>query len=974
MSVMDSDAATEAAPDGDEGAAPAASEKPSADVPFTSLPGFPHKAVHDLWKARVDCGADATKTNRKAYKEAREWFRGGKAEWRFEGADSICSPQLRVSANAWYRMVTILISHLSSNDPRVLVEPAKGVEFEPFAKAAQKLAQAAYREQKYRLEIQKALVEAILRNRSYVFQGWDSHRWLPTIRWCEDEVYIDPDSGGDLKNAQWVAEQYTAKLDTLLNDDEITDETKELLRTTTSAHVNSRDRTPGEDGAPEAMDAGAKSWDAQPGFKKVVAYKVYSREGLLPGGQTTEGDSVNESEIPAWMQGVSPFRGGNDRPNDASPESQAPDPIDAAGRRVQLLLVKGIDRVIKAVPWHMDHFDRDEFPYVRLQFSWCPDDPDGVTLFQIMRPLFIAKNGIISFAMADSKLSAQRRIGIDETVVVDEAERAKITNGKHLEAYLKRGPNGVTVDEFGAKNPTSLNLLPEIDSLISDTSGVTDVLKGQSGAVEKTKAEAIMLNDSANAALAYLENPFEVFNEDVSRLTVMAEQRYIKRATAYEPCPMCAQPCAACDGLGEVDGGECDDCCGKGATKGAGQSVVEAPMEPMLAGRFSGVPLPCPCCQGSGWAPGAQKSGPLRKGADWWLSTADAAAWRDDLSLEQIRSEVIVSIEAGSTRRDYRERRVGLLNNLYDRLGQEYRDQGLQRPLAYLRREMVMATELPNAEAALPTPEEDAKIQAKTDAMQQAQLMQAQAAAQAPPQPDPQQIAAQQQAEAQAAAQAQQQAQADQAEKQARVQIDVQAQQQKAALEQQRLQLDTAERAGRAQLETQKLALEAQKIALDRERLTVDSQRFAQEAALKAAAHSEGKAERDEAKQEQAAATPAVEAVLQRIEAGERAQQQQLSEVLQAVGRLGDAVVMATASVSGAGANAPGPAQTIVAALEEVKRALAAPLKINRDRTGRIEGASRDMGASQPAATITNPDGSTSTIAIDGAPPAPSQE
>lgn len=929
MSVMDSDAATEVAPDGDEGDPSATPEQPSAGVPFTSLPGFPHKAVHDLWKARVDCGADATKNNRKSYKEAREWFRGGKAEWRFEGADSICSPQLRVSANAWYRMVTILISHLSSNDPRVLVEPAKGVEFEPFAKAAQKLAQAAYREQKYRLEIQKALVEAILRNRSYIFQGWDSHRWLPSIRWCEDEVYVDPDSGGDLKNAQWVAEQYTAKLETLLNDPEITDEIKDLLRTTTSAHVNTRDRTPGDDGAPEVLDAAVKPWDAQPGFKKVIAYKIYSREGLLPGGQNTDGDSVDETDIPAWMQGVSPFRGGNDRPDDAAPVSQAPDPIDAAGRRVQLLLVKGIDKVIKATPWHMDHFDRDEFPYVRLQFSWCPDDPDGVTLFQIMRPLFIAKNGIISFAMIDSKLSAQRRIGIDETVVTDEAERAKITNGKHLEAYLKRGPNGVSIDEFGARNPTSLNLLPEIDSLISDTSGVTDVLKGQSGAVEKTKAEAVMLNDSANAALAYLENPFEVFNEDVSRLTVMAEQRYIRRATAYEPCPMCGQPCAACDGSGKVDGGECDDCCGKGATKGDGQApewpeaMATQGMSPILMPALS-APMPCPCCEGSGWAPGAQKEGPLRKGADWWLSTTDAAAWRDDLSLEQIRSEVIVSIESGSTRRDYRERRVGLLNNLYDRLGQEYRDQGLQRPLSYLRREMVMATELPNAEAALPTPDEDAKIQAKTDAMQQAQLVQAQAAAQPPPQPDPQQIAAQQQAQQQAAAQAQQQAQADQAEKQARVQLDAQAQQQKAALEQQRLQIEAAEKAGRAQLEARRLALDERRLAIDEAR-----------------AQSEAQAS---PKVDQPEIAPSVlagmESLASRIEASELSQQQQLSSVLQAVHRLGDAVVQATARAS---ESAPGqdPSREVVAALEEVRRALAAPLRITRDQAGRVAGAER---------------------------------
>lgn len=793
-------------------------------------PNFPHERVLKLWNARIKYSERQGKDNRDDHAQAVAFYRGGEGEW--EGVSNKDWSGPKVSANIWARDVTLLTCYMLGSDPRILARSHKGDDLQPTAEAVAALGNYSYKELKYRVEIGSAMIEALLRNKSYVFQGWNSRMWLPTWRWCDGEVFLDPDANGDMKRARWVAEEYTANLEDLLEDEDIADDVKQELRARKNIQRPTVDRSARE--KEDSSDANHDSpWDGQPGFTKLICYRVFSRSGVMPRQMADDNtvpdatpifnDAASRSPHEALGNGaVSELTPPHPTPAfDAPPRARDFDAIDV-DRNIAMLLVKGYDKVVKLGSWHMDHFGDTDWPYVRLQFNKLPRDEDGVPMFKLLKPLFVYINMILSIGLTDARDSSRRIFGIDTQKVKSAEDIETIVNGPHLAFFKSDGQGAVEQVEFSARNEKYMELLPRLKEMHDEASGVTDTMRGQSN-VEKTAAEAQILDAKSEAALASIDEALETFQNDISRLSLMAIQRYVRATSRYEPCSTCAQVCETCGGDGgdpEGDEAACPDCLGRGIGRGAG-TMPDPYMENGTPGQM-GL-MPCPTCSdpnappvqdqetgeelgdapGNGWDQVAfQSRKPMQRGADFYLADHYVEAWRDDVGIEQIRAEILIYIKKGSSRRDYQERRVAVLTRTLQTLGPIYEKYGIFTRFFKLVQELAIATD-PDDEELAPSDEEvDAAIAfaKKLLGLQMQQLAGPPPGPPPPPPPDP--IAM---AKAQSDAQAKQQANALAAQK---MQGDH-------ALKGQELQANATDASAKIQIELKKLALEEQRLALE---------------------------------------------------------------------------------------------------------------------------------------------------------------
>lgn len=735
----------------DEAASP-----PQAQANRAAAPGFPHKKVRDLWDARIKYAQDADKQNEIDYSDAENWFRGGDRAASDPSGDSPdgSARDSKFTSNRVYGIVTRLVSFMVHQNAKVICAPLKGPALKPFAKATEKLADKAAYEKGYHEQKKKAFVEAILRNHGFVRQGWDHYDWLPVLEWPDGEVRLDPDCGGDETRAGFMVEEVKFRLDDLLEDDEIPEEIREELKDNRDLHHLSRTSPSKLDKDSEQREKEERVWDKQPGLRIVNGYRIWSRIGLLPGIRDPKGDDSIESVREKPMPTTRPFGQGRlgfnpnayhvppVRSTEAPPEAQTSDPFDH-GRRVYILMVEGFPKVLKVTDWPMDHYRRDEFPYVQIRLSDLPGDLHGVPFIRAIRPLIVCFDRFFATWVNDKRHGARRIIEADENI--HQTELDKIERGSNWEVIkVPQIGNSIRVTEFGAKDQSYVDLLPALKDMIDNATGDNDVFRGAAGSTQKTATEAEKLYDNTAAALGYLEDAIELFEEKVARKTVAALHRYVPRESTYPGCRTC--------GVKQ-----------KGGARGRGPGLVSTGQS--IFNAMTGAPepevIPCPACgildeatgqmaAGTGWDAEAFAAGrAIVKGADFWLTEDDAAAWREDLSVEQIRASILVGIKPGSSRRDYREREVARLRDA----GQDIvpflqalpPTLGIPKWLAYVK-EVAETTGIAEPEKLLPTEEE---IQAAL--MEQQQAAMAAEQAKVPMGPPPEEMAAKNAAEQQKA-------------------------------------------------------------------------------------------------------------------------------------------------------------------------------------------------------------------------------
>lgn len=707
-----------------------------ADGPAASRNRVSEAKIVDYWDRQIKAAEILAEQNKKDAVEAEQFFRGDPEAWMSKKTWDGPTTQ----ENVFYRDVMVLSGQVVYSDPKALVTTARGEKLAAMAKATQKLANKTIKQQKYKEQIRRALIRAIFRNIAFVYHSWDPFTGLPSISYCNNEVWPDNDCEGDLANADWIVEEFYPALTDILADGDISPEVKrELLRTKTLLKFYSEETAKdAESGKGAAAACG-----------KVRAFRVWSKRGAAPfkKGMSSDGDDLNldslagsldddereANETPAksWAPGGgkvgytahAPMGGKTDLGEvaaaagvglDPKPEQDViADQIEAKEEedRVLLVLVDGYRKIVKQGPWPLDHFGRREWPYSMIRLTDLPGDIYGVSLFKVLRPLLRIMNFILSFWFADARESVRRDNFYDEDALADASQEEKLSSGVHnqwIKTKKGRVNNSVYTHEYAPRGDSPIFRLYEVvKKAHDDTSGINDIARGSAGDVEKTKAEAQMLNDRASEALGLIVDSVDDFIRDIASKTVMGLQRHIEKTSTWTACE-------TCKGAGEVQG----------------QDLADVAMV------GPGAMVPCPECQGSGHGENV-----IRKGADWFLDPDVAVGWDDSFTLEQIRAELTVDVEPGSTRRSNQERKQRSLVELFSVVGPIYEKYGLFRPFFEFITRIVLASELPDAEGLAPTQKEIEEGVAQVQAQMQA-AMQAQAAQAAPAEkgPTPEQL------------------------------------------------------------------------------------------------------------------------------------------------------------------------------------------------------------------------------------------
>ena len=613
--------------------------------------GFPHAKVHKTWDALIKYAKSAYKDNRRDFSDALRDLCGPPKE---EAEGDRPTRDKRFFGPVWSSDFLKLVSFFSHRNPRAAIKAAKGKDMKPLADATAAFSDRSAFETGEREQDALAIAEGICRNHGYVRAGWDRYRWLPTFKYVRGEVMLDPDCEGDIKAAAHGIEEVELPLAVLLSDESIPKAIRDELRMKKDAHRKSRVLREGALAEADAEKdyAASQDWDTTPEMAKVTVYRIYSLVGVCPGmaytkDRDTAGDDPADDRpqdrnvMPGFErveQGPSMhavLRAPPEVPEDASPEATGFDPLEH-GRRVYILMVAGFNKILKVQPWPLDFFDRDELPWVEFRPINIPGLLHGMNIYRMIRPYARVINDAIEFWVASERRGAKRVVLVDENISQTELE--KLENDE-MYAVLKvpaGSMGGLQVKEFAGRLTSFKDMIPFFMKMHDDTTGINEAVTGRAPIVEETASAAKMRQDQAVAALSYIENAVDSYHERKTRMRVAALQRYVERETKYATCEQC---------------------------EGFGVYRVATPDGEMT--------VPCETCRGSG------RGRILQKGADFWLEQKHAEAWRDDLSLEEIRGEVIVSVELGSSRTDYAERQVALLTTFIDRWAPIYLQFGL---------------------------------------------------------------------------------------------------------------------------------------------------------------------------------------------------------------------------------------------------------------------------------------------------------
>lgn len=899
-----------------------------------AVPGFPHKRVFKFWDAKYRYARDAYKQNEIDWREFLQYLHGTDSDAAGAGTPEKGGNKRFSSQIAWADF-NKLVSFFSNRDPRTTCRPAKGPDMRTLAEATAMLSDRCAFECGDKAQDALAIAEAIGRNHGYVRCAWDHRRWLPNFQHVKGELYLDPDCEGDIKAARHSIEVSEMSLSSILADESIPEDLRAELREKKDCHRRSRVLREGAiTNADAEKDHGTEQpWDGESHSDKVMALKIFSRDGTLPGerlkpedkraaGAGGSGGAGDDPDAPR-KKGSTPgfevveiesihkiLKAKPEPTDDVPPDPSAVASID--GRRVYILMVVGFEKVLKVTPWHMDHFDHDEIPYVECRPNVVPGLLHGVAIFRAIRPYLKIINAAIEFWIESERAGAKRVIEIDKNAIQDETEREKITSGKLYEGILVDQLGGIKVTEFAGRLTSFKDLVPAMLEMHNEVTGINEAVSGSAPDVEETASAAKMRQDQAVAALAYLENAVQEYHSNKARMRVAALQCYVPKHTVWEPCPACGGTAAV---MMETDEGE--------------------------------VPVPCMACEMTGRKPGGR---PLKKGADWWLPPEQAEAWNDQLSLEEIRSEVIVGVEPGSSRTDYAERRLSMLTMIADRYVGPYMQWGLPQRAQAIIRAQLLATEAPGAEDFVPTVKE-----LEEAAQRQAQMAaEAQAGAGAAKGKSPEELQMQAADLQHKQAMEERRVKLEEAKAGADIQIkaaqvDVQNRQVMVQAEQVKAQERAAQMtaANTAQANAAKQAAEAAPEAVDpikameaEGKLDIEQQKLGLEERRMAIEEAESM----EATQKFAALTEkmngAVDALAEKI-AADRESAQGMAQI---VAGLAQAVAAIQQQVASGGIEAN------TREIGEVKKLLMAPVKVMRDEFGRATGARREIGGAAGAA------------------------
>ncbi len=514
--------------------------------------------------------------------------------------------------------VEISRAYLDQRDPSFKVAVSNAYagddDAEGAAEAERKYIEYVWREQECQVAESQKLDSALLFNVGYTMPVFDLKKWMPDLRYLPTkDVRIDPDAGGLMTRASWMAYREDISIETLMADvPDITEDEIATIRKTNSSVLSEDEQKDVGDGDKEL-------------YLSVTRWHVFARNDAAVRDFTKE-DPQEEIESVSLV-----------------------DELKLKTERRYLQFVDGIPRPLKDKqkwPFELDH---KEFPITRFSLNQVPESLYGFTDYQQMQRMdtmadtmmaYIQKN---AFHAAITKYLASKEADFTQTDVdnfINNTERAVLLN---------------MIDEAGKPLLTEVRVESANEALVKFYELFSDESKNASGDTELAiESVADYKEVTAIGVRADLER-----RQQRSSLRLSGPRGYEKsiQEDAVKMLEIAHQFVPKMSVI-EMRGVEPEE------TEPVAMDEAFSPEKPEFdptASRL--VELPWPQAQL------AMKAGGhlLKLGIDAIVGEELAQFWltTDEMTMEAIRLSTRISIEPGSTRNLTQEQQAASMMELY---------------------------------------------------------------------------------------------------------------------------------------------------------------------------------------------------------------------------------------------------------------------------------------------------------------------
>lgn len=302
----------------------------------------------------------------------KEW---DAAETRYR-ADDKNDEQNKPVVNDLRNHIEVSRAYLDQRDPafKVIVSPAFADDEEGAAQGQadceRKYLEYVWGEQECQAEESQKLDSALIRNIGFTMPVFDMKKWMPGLRYLPaGDVRLDPDCGGLMKRASWVAYREDISIETLMADVKITKDEIELIKKKNASVLDEEEQKDVGDGDKEL-------------YLSVTRWHVFAR---------------NDAAVRDFAKMESE--------QETEPESLV-DELKLKTERRYLQFVEGIPRPVKdADKWPFD-LDHNEFPPTIYDLNQVPEDMYGFTDYKQMERMDTMSDTVMRYIESDAFYSA----------------------------------------------------------------------------------------------------------------------------------------------------------------------------------------------------------------------------------------------------------------------------------------------------------------------------------------------------------------------------------------------------------------------------------------------------------------------------------------------------------------------------------------------------------------------------------------
>ena len=515
--------------------------------------------------------------------------------------------------------VEISRAYLDQRDPSFKVAVADAYasdeDAQQAAEAERKYIEYVWREQDCQAAESQKLDSALLFNVGYTMPVFDLKKWMPDLRYLPTkDVRIDPDAGGLMARASWVAYKEDVSIETLMADvPNITEDEIATIRKTNSSVLSEDEQKDVGDGDKEL-------------YLSVTRWHVFARNDAAVRDFTKEDPQEDIGSV------------------------SLVDELKLKTERRYLQFIDGIPRPVKDKkkwPFELDH---KEFPITRFSLNQVPESLYGFTDYQQMQRMdemadtmmaYIQKN---AFHAAITKYLASKESDMSMTDIdnfINNSERAVLLN---------------MIDEAGKPLLTEVRVESANEALVKFYELFSDESKNASGDTELAiESVADYKEVTAIGVRADLER-----RQQRSSLRLSGPRGYEKsiQEDAVKMLEIAHQFVPKLSVI-EMRGVEPEE-----SEPATVEELIEVSGQPEFDKDASNLQeLPWPQAQA------AMKRGGhlLQLGIDAIVGEELAQFWltTDDMTMEAIRLSTRISIEPGSTRNLTQEQQAASMIELY---------------------------------------------------------------------------------------------------------------------------------------------------------------------------------------------------------------------------------------------------------------------------------------------------------------------